>query len=331
VLRNYKGQTSMARGFIQWQHKFNDDLTLNSGVSSQYFLLNNKYSVEPRLGLKYNISMKQSLSIGGGMHSQLQPLYVYFASQTFTNGARIETNKELDFTRAIHGIIAYDNSFSSNFRLKTEVYYQYIYNAPVSNTASAFSALNLGADFNSPNVVNLVSKGEGLNYGLEITLEKFYSKGFYFLFTTSLFESKYKASDKVLRNTAFNGNYVFNLLGGKEFKLNQKVTLSIDVRATYAGGRRYVPIDLPASIAYGDEVRDWTRAYVNKYPDYFRMDVKPGFKLNTKRLTHEWSVDVQNITKHENIFQQTYDLVNKQIKTDYQLRFFVIPQYRILF
>lgn len=331
VLRNYTGQTSMARGFIQWQHKFNDDLTLNSGVSSQYFLLNNKYSVEPRLGLKYNISMKQSLSIGGGMHSQLQPLYVYFASQTFTNGTRIETNKELDFTRAIHGIIAYDNSFSSNFRLKTEVYYQYIYNAPVSNTASAFSALNLGADFNSPNVVNLVSKGEGLNYGLEITLEKFYSKGFYFLFTTSLFESKYKASDKVLRNTAFNGNYVFNLLGGKEFKLSQKATLSIDVRATYAGGKRYVPIDLPASIAYGDEVRDWTQAYVNKYPDYFRMDVKPGFKLNTKRLTHEWSVDIQNITKHENIFQQTYDLANKQIKTDYQLRFFVIPQYRILF
>jgi hypothetical protein len=177
----------------------------------------------------------------------------------------------------------------------------------------------------------LVSKGEGLNYGLEITLEKFYSKGFYFLFTTSLFESKYKASDKVLRNTAFNGNYVFNLLGGKEFKLSQRATLSIDVRATYAGGKRYVPIDLPASVAYGDEVRDWTQAYVNKYPDYFRMDVKPGFKLNTKRLTHEWSVDIQNITKHENIFQQTYDLVNKQIKTDYQLRFFVIPQYRILF
>ena len=103
------------------------------------------------------------------------------------------------------------------------------------------------------------------------------------------------------------------------------------MRATYAGGKRYVPIDLQASIAKGDEVRDWTKAYVNKYPDYFRMDVKPGFKLNTKHLTHEWSVDIQNITKHENIFQQTYDLVNKQIKTDYQLRFFVIPQYRILF
>ncbi|NOT38584.1 MAG: HAMP domain-containing histidine kinase, partial [Saprospiraceae bacterium] len=46
-------------------------------------------------------------------------------------------------------------------------------------------------------------------------LEKFYSKGYYFLFTTSIFESKYKASDGILRNTAFNGNYVVNLGEGK--------------------------------------------------------------------------------------------------------------------
>ncbi|MBP9069951.1 MAG: TonB-dependent receptor [Bacteroidia bacterium] len=331
VLRDYKGVSSMARAFFQWQHKFTDKLMLNTGASSQYFLLNSKYSVEPRLGLKYSISDKQSLSLGGGMHSQLQPLYVYFASETDSNGVRTETNKDLDFTRAVHGVIAHDVSFNNSFRLKTELYYQYIYNAPVDKMPSTFSALNLGADFNSPNVVNLVSKGEGYNYGVELTLEKFYSKGYYFLFTTSIFESKYKASDGILRNTAFNGNYVVNLLGGKEFKLNQRATLTLDVRGTYAGGKRYVPVDLAASIAYGDEVRDYTQAYLKRYPDYFRMDVKPGFKLNTKRLTHEWSVDIQNISKHKNIFQQSYDLTDKSLKTDYQLIFFVIPQYRILF
>jgi len=331
VLRDYKGISSMVRGFFQWQHKFNDKLLLNSGVSTQYYLLNNKYSVEPRIGLKYSLTDKQSFSLGGGMHSQLQPLYVYFASETDSNGVRTETNRNLDFTRAVHGVVAYDVSFNSNFRLKTEAYYQYIYNAPVDKSATAFSALNLGADFNSPNVYNLVSKGEGLNYGLEITLERFYSKGYYFLFTTSVFESKYKGSDGVERNTAFNGNYVLNLLGGKEFKLSKKASLSFDLRGTYAGGKRYVPVDLAASILANNEVRDYTQAYVNRYPDYFRMDVKPGFKLNTKRLTHEWSVDIQNITKHKNIFQQSYDITDKSIKTDYQLIFFVIPQYRILF
>lgn len=330
TLRNYQGITTLLRGFVQWQHKFNDKLVLNSGITNQFFMLNNSNSIEPRLGLKYNINQKQSVSLGAGMHSQLQPIYVYFASDS-VNNKRIETNKGLDFTRAVHAIAAYDLNFSQNFRLKTEVYYQYIFNAPVKNTPNYFSVLNLGADFTSPNITNLVSKGTGYNYGLEITLEKFYSKGYYFLFTSSLFESKYRGSDNILRNTAFNGNYVFNLLGGKEFKVNQKFVIILDARATYAGGKRFVPIDLEASKLAKDEIRDGTNAFENKYPDYFRLDLKPGFRLNFKKTTHEFSVDIQNLTQNDNVFQQVYDITNQQIKTNYQLKFFILPQYRILF
>jgi hypothetical protein len=330
TLRNYKGTTALLRGFIQWQHKFSDNFLINLGLSDQFFLLNNSNAVEPRLGLKYSINNKQALSFGAGLHSQLQPTYIYFATDT-ARGHRVETNRNLDFTRAAHVVLAYDNSFSSNFRLKTEVYYQYIYDAPVKNYPDYFSALNLGADFNSPNESNLVSTGTGYNYGLEITLEKFYSKGYYCLFTSSLFESKYRGSDNILRNTAFNGNYVFNLLGGKEFKIKQKHTLSIDIRCTYAGGKRYAPVNLQASIAANAEVRDGTNAYSFQYPAYFRLDVKPGYRYNSKRITHEFSIDLQNITGNLNVFQQTYDITNRRINTDYQLRFFVIPQYRILF
>ncbi|MBA3662694.1 MAG: TonB-dependent receptor [Bacteroidetes bacterium] len=330
TLRNYKGSSALLRGFVQWQHKFTDNFLVNLGVSNQYFLLNNSNAVEPRVGLKYSLNSKQSLSLGGGLHSQLQPVYIYFASEN-VNGVRTETNRNLDFTRAAHAVLAYDNSFAQNFRLKTEIYYQYIYNAPVKNYPDYFSALNLGADFNSPNVTNLVSKGTGTNYGLEITLEKFYSRGYYFLFTGSLFESKYAGSDKVERNTAFNGNYVTNLLGGKEFRINQKHTISLDVRGTYAGGKRYTPIDVQASILAKNEIADGTKAYSLQYPDYFRIDVKPGYRFNTRKLTHEFSVDIQNVTKHLNVFQQAYDIKNETIKTDYQLKFFVIPQYRLLF
>ena len=330
TLRNYKGTTVLVRGFAQWQHKFSDKFLINTGISNQFFLLNNSNAVEPRVGLKYSINNKQSFSLGGGLHSQLQPIYVYFATDT-VYGKTVETNRKLDFTRAAHGVIAYDNSFATNFRLKAELYYQYIFNAPVKNYPSYFSALNLGADFNSPNVNYLVSKGTGENYGVEITLEKFYSRGYYLLFTSSLFESKYKGSDNITRNTAFNGNYVFNLLGGKEFKINQRHTLSIDLRGTYAGGKRYTPIDLAASIAASNEVRDGTRAYELQYPNYFRLDVKPGYRFNSKKVTHEFTIDIQNVTKNANVFQQSYDIKNQTIKTDYQLRFFVIPQYRVLF
>ena len=135
----------------------------------------------------------------------------------------------------------------------------------------------------------------------------------------------------MLRNTAFNGNFVLNLLGGKEIKIKQKHTISIDFRGTYSGGKRYTPIDLQASISSNNEVRDQNHAYELQYPDYFRLDVKPGYRFNSKKITHEFSIDIQNITKHDNVFQQSYDIINKKILTDYQLKFFVIPQYRILF
>ena len=331
TLRNYKGQTSLSRGFIQWKHNFSEKLSLNTGFTYQYLLLNKSKSPEPRLGLKYEINKKQSVSFGAGLHSQVQPLYIYFATANLGNGTVKETNRNLDFTKAAHAVIAYDVNLFNSVRIKTEVYYQYLYKIPVRSRSDYFSAANLGADFNSPNLDSLVSNGTGENYGFEITLEKFYSKGYYFLVTASLFESKYKASDGVIRNTAFNGNYVFNALAGKEFKIKEKHIFALDVKFTYAGGKRYVPIDLPASILANDEIRNGSLAYQPQYDPYVRLDVKPSYKINTKRFTHEISVDIQNVTKHNNIFQQQYDLNTQKIKTDYQLKFFVIPQYRLTF
>lgn len=330
TLREYQGNTALIRGLVQWQHKFSDKFLVNAGLSCQYFTLNGSEAVEPRLGVRYSITQKQSLNLGGGLHSQLQPTYIYFASHD-TLGRRMETNRDLDFTRAAHAVLAYDNSFAPLFRAKIELYYQYLFNVPVHAFPSFFSVINLGADFTSPNVTYLVSKGTGYNYGLELTLEKFYDRGYYFLFTGSVFESRYRGSDGVLRNTAFNGNFVFNLLGGKELRLGERHTLILDVRTTFSGGKRYVPVDLTMSRMLGEEVRDVSRAYEFSYDPYFRMDVKPGYRYNSTRVTHEFSVDVQNVTRNLNVFQQTYNLRTGQLNTEYQLRFFVIPQYRILF
>ncbi len=331
TLRNYSGQTALMRGFIQWKHHFSEKFSLNTGFTYQYLLLNHSQSPEPRLGLRYEINKKQSLSFGAGLHSQVQPLYVYFATANFGNGRVVETNRQLDFTKAAHAILAYDVNLFNSVRIKTELYYQYLYSVPVKIRKDYFSTVNLGADFNSPNVDSLVNHGTGENYGIELTLEKFYSKGYYFLVTASLFESKYTGSDGVYRNTAFNGNYVFNALAGKEFKIKEKHIIALDIKVTYAGGKRYVPIDIAKSVMYNAEIRDGSVAYNPQYDPYFRIDVKPSYKLNTKRFTHEISIDIQNFTKHNNIFQQQYDLNTHTIKTDYQLKFFVIPQYRLTF
>lgn len=331
-LRNSKGSSFLYQAYVQWQHKFTDKITSNIGVHYQQLAINNSYAIEPRVGIKWEFKEGQSINLGAGMHSQMQSIFTYF-DETYSpsTNARVLTNKNLGFSKSNHLVLGYDNAFTKSMRLKAEAYYQYLYEIPVTQTASYYSVVNAGADFNNPSVDSLVNKGTGTNYGLELTLEKFYSKGYYYLVTASLFDSKYKGSDGVERNTAFNGNYTCNALVGKEFSINKKSLISLDAKVTYAGGKREVPIDLEASNAKGSAVYIERNAYENRLKDYFRTDIKVSYKLNGKRITQEFSLDIQNISNNKNIFQRTYDPQNKELRTEYQTGLFVIPQYRILF
>ena len=332
TLRDFKGITTLLQAQITWQHKFSNQVNLTSGLHWQRLLLNASESVEPRLGLRWNVNKQNALSWGMGLHSQMQPLYIYFSSTKLPDGTRYETNRNINFTRSAQAIMAYDVNLGNAARIKTEVYYQYIFDAPVKINPNYFSALNLGADFNSPNADSLVNIGLGKNYGIEFTLEKFFSRGYYYLLTGSVFQSTYKASDEQWRNTAFNGNYVFNALAGKEVKSKSgKHVWALDIKFTYAGGKRYLPVDLNASMLAQAERYVESQAFVPQFPYYFRMDLKPSYRLNLKKITLEWNVDFQNLTDHKNIFQQTYDVNTNSIRYDYQLGLFIIPQFRVLF
>ena len=145
----------------------------NLGFYSQLFTMNNTYSVEPRWNIKYQFRPNQSLAFGAGLHSQLQPLEVYFYQSKNANGDIELSNKDLEFVKSLHGVLGYDINFSRHLRLKAETYGQYLFNAAVENVPSSFSMLNAGADFYFPYKTNLVNGGKGYNYGAELTLERF--------------------------------------------------------------------------------------------------------------------------------------------------------------
>lgn len=328
---DFQGGAALVQSYAQWQHRFNEKWTINTGLHSQTFLLNNTSIVEPRLGAKYTMNNRHTFNFGAGHHSQLQPITVYFLEETGAQGNAFLPNEDLDFTKAIHTVLGYDFLINENMRIKTEVYYQYIYNVPVDSFASSFSMLNAGADFVLPERTGLVNEGTGYNYGLEITLERFFNKGFYFLITNSFFQSKYEGSDGVERNTQFNGNYVSNFLAGKEFNLSKKSTLSFDTKVTYAGGRRFTPIDLNSSRMANEEVLFEDRAFSDQFDPYFRADFKITYRFNGKRLAQQFSVDLQNITGNQNVFQTGYNQNTGQIGTVYQRGFFPDVQYKIYF
>jgi len=331
---DYDSYTNLAQAYIHAKYSFNYKFTLNAGVHSQLFLLNNSISIEPRLGLKYEINSKSSFNFGYGLHSQMQPINVYFLQTQNADGSYSYNNENLDFTKSHHFVLGYDLQPFENWRLKTEIYYQSLYNVPVNTFSSSYSMLNTGSSFKTDLEDSLVNNGTGTNYGAELTIEKFFSNGYYGLFTSSIYSSKYKGSDAIERNTAFNGRYVYNILGGKEWKVGSENQnkISIDFKLTNAGGRAYTPIDLTASqsIGYGVYSSD---AYSDYYSNYFRMDFKIGFTHNsrTRKLSQSFSLDLQNITNNENVFSEEYEEKTGAIKTTYQLGFFPNFIYKLQF
>ena len=327
---DFNGQTILIQAYSQFQHKFNDKLKLNTGVHYQMLTLNSAYVVEPRAGLSWDFIKGQSLSLSAGMHSQIQPFSTYLLETTLPDFSTIRTNEKLDFTKSNHLVLGYNLAVAKNTRMKIETYYQQVYNTPVIAN-SYFSMANFGADFSFPPVDSLVNSGKGRNYGLEFTLERNFNKGYYYLLSASLYDSKYTGGDGIERNTAFNGNYAVNALSGMEWKVRKRGVLQLDAKVTFAGGKRYVGIDLGKSIAASKVQYDLNDIYVHKFHDYFRADLKMSYRLNSKKFTQEWSFNIQNILNTQNVFQQIYDTTAKVVKTEYQLGLFPVGSYKILF
>ncbi|MFZ9956635.1 MAG: carboxypeptidase-like regulatory domain-containing protein [Flavobacteriales bacterium] len=326
---DFSGNTYLLQAYSQWKHKFSDKIRANIGAHYQQLTLNNSYAIEPRGGISWDVAKNKTISLGAGMHSQIQPFSVYLLETTVGN-SMVRTNQNLDLSRSNHMVLGYNHSFNQHMRVKVESYYQQVSGIPVLNN-SYFSLANFGSDFTFPRADSLENRGTGKNVGIELTVERNFHKGYYFLFSGSLYDSKYVGGDGVEHSTAFNGNYAANILGGAEFNLTKKVVLQIDAKITYAGGKRYIPIDLAKSQLAGKAVFDENDIFNQQFHDYFRADLKAGIRINSKKITQEISFNVQNILDTKNVFQQIYDNVNKDVKTEYQLGFFPVGSYKIMF
>lgn len=317
--------------YTQGQHKFSQDLSIYGGLHYQYFTLNNTYSIEPRASLKWDLTNNQSLSAGFGVHSQLQPRLMYFTKTNHSDGTFEYTNHDLDFSKSNQFVIGYNYLINKDLRLKIETYYQHLYNIPVEINSSTYSSINYGTKFFLDRIDSLQNAGTGTNYGIEITFEKFLNKNYYFLLTTSIFNSKYTASDKIERNTAFNGNYVVNFLLGYTYDINNNNSISLDFKTVAAGNKRYIPIDMNASQLYGTEIYDYSQAYEPQYDPYFRLDGRISYLVNFKNVNAEIAFDVQNLTNTKNILMQSYDPASNMLRTDYQLGLFYVFLIRVEF
>jgi len=267
-----------------------DRLIANVGVTGQLFTLNNNSSIEPRLSLKYRVATEHTLAFAYGLHSRMEKLDYYYVKTPATGDKLV--NKDLSFAKAHHFVLSYDWSITNNIHLRVEPYFQSLYNIPVEEGTS-FSIINHDLYYLDRALVN---KGKGRNYGVDFTLERYLSKGYYWLLTGSVFDSKYKGGDGIWRDTKYNRGYLVNALIGKEWMCGaqKQNVFSANLKLSYQGGDHYTPIDQIASEAKHDIIFDEPRAFTSQFPAVLTSDISLGYKINKKKSSHEFSLKILN-------------------------------------
>jgi len=202
--------------------------------------------------------------------------------------------------------MAYQQQLSINTRVKIEPYFQAAYNVPVIQDSS-FSMLNFTQDltFNSP----LVNEGQGHNYGIDLTLERFLTKDMYYLLTTSIFESKYTGGDGVERNTRYATGYVINGLVGKEYRLGRtrENMLGVSLKLKLAGGARRSPVNIARTVAAREIVTNEHRASEDQDPSQALLDISITYRKNKASYSSVWALQLMNALGSTTVSYYDYD------------------------
>lgn len=329
-----KENSGSFQSYASWKYRMNDNFTFVGGFHSLNFQLNKELTFEPRAAIRWQMAPKHALNVGFGIHSKIESIVTYFTRVALPEGGEITPNKDLGLSKARHWVLGYEYKISNNLNSKVELYYQDLYNIPVENIdTSCFSLLNSDEGYVDRFLVN---SGTGKNFGVDYTLERYFTKNFYFLVTASLYQSKYKAREGVERNTKYNGNYAFNFLIGREFKVGKKKTInantiSINTKFFMNGGRRYIPVDLEKSIAAGRTIYDYSRAFDKTLDAIYQVNLAVSYRINRPKTSHEFVLDISNVTNAQGRIWENYNEYSHKIDYDRQLSFLPNIMYRVHF
>lgn len=326
---NDDGNSQLLRLYTQSKYDLTKRLSLTAGADYIYFTLNSKSLLEPRASLSWQANARNKFTLGYGLHSQTEILSFYFAEVDHASG-KTQPNKSLGFTKAHHWVAGYDVLLSAHSHLKTEVYYQELFDVPVI-PGTSFSMLNLDQDWFFSD--SLVNKGTGRNYGMDITYERFLNNGFYYLATLSLFDSRYKGGDNIERDTRYNRQYVVNILGGKEWKVgkNNNNILSLNGRVNFTGGGLISPVDEDLSLAHRKVEFDETKAFSERTPDVTYVDLTFSYTKNKAKYSSTWSVKLMNVLGREDFLGYRYNYKTHAIDKEEELTMVPNISYKIEF
>jgi len=309
------GNSWLIKSHLQGKYALTPKVELSAGFNASWFQMNDAFRLAPRLSAAWQMHPKHRLSLGYGNHSQAEPLFVYHVMpEDREPGEARRPNKDLRRMGAHHLVVAWDWSPADHLRLKVEPYLQKLYDVPVVD-GTAYSMLNFRSDWIFNKV--LVNEGTGLNKGLDLTLERFLHEGYYYIATASWYDSQYRGGDGVRRRTRYDGGYVINLLGGKEWEVREKNVLGVNLKLTFMGPYWYHPVDEPATHQAGEVVYNDAAPFMNRHSAFGSItDATFTYRINGEKVSSIFALQVKNILGRQYQGKQ-YNLSTSEIEDEF--------------
>lgn len=296
-------------------------LVIEPGVRLQYYQSLNDFALEPRLGLKYNITDRLRFKAAGGLYSQnllstvnerdIVNLFVGFLSgpeeALYKPGAQpgVEANRtDHRLQKSIHGVTGFEIDVTDNFDLNVEGYYKRF---------TQLIALNRNKlEATDPNFITETGDAYGIDLSVKIEAKRAYLWGAYSLgFVT-------RNDGEEVYPPVFDRRHNLNLVG--TYQLGKKKNWEAGVRWNFGSGFPFTQTQgFYNNVTFGDGVntdvlggnsdpKDIGIIYADKrnggrLPYYHRIDIslKRIFKFSKHSLL-EVTASATNAYNRPNIF-----------------------------
>lgn len=308
------------------------------GLHLRWNSLTQRFFVEPRLNMCWNIAPKNEMHVGYSWQAQDLPTALQFYRPPILRGpnqvqAYDEQNLALEASQQHRWRLDYIGMLARQWELQLSGFLAYYTDIPVSNGATSFSWAQQNQLLPHYAFLGLESSGTARTTGLSVQLEKRWSNDWVAWANATFQDPRYQAETGVY-NTRPGSQLLANFFLSYQAKLGTRGSY-IELRPHFhwQSRRRYLPIDEAASLAAGSTVRDGSRGAAAKLSPFYQLDVQvmAHFKPVMGRLGHIIGFSINNLLNRKNIVDYYYDVQSERIRSVTMLGLVPHLNYRIKF
>jgi hypothetical protein len=258
----------------------------------------------PRAALSYKLddAGKWTANASVGRYYKIPPYTVL----GFENNQGDLLNQNTEYIQSDHFVAGIEYLISPSTRFTVEGFYKKYANYPVSQVDSV-SLANLGADFSVLGNEPVASVGLGRTYGVEVLLQKKFTKNFYGILAYTLYKSEFTGFDtEVYRPSTWDNGTLLTFTGGYKFGNNWEVS----ARVRYIGETPISPVNQTATLEnYPAIILDYDRLGEIRLSSFNQTDIRIDKKWNLKGFTLDIFIEFQNALSQDTPSPPNFGLV----------------------